>query len=198
MNKTLDYYNQNVNEFIESTINVEFCFTQNKFLNELEQGATILDFGCGSGRDTKYFMERGYQVTAIDGSVELCKRASEYTGITVKHMLFQELDETEVYDGVWACSSILHLPYDELKVVMKKIATALKENGILYTSFKYGETSGERHGRYFTNMTEVSFKTMLEEIQCFDLVEYWVTGDVRPGRADEKWLNVLLRKSDLK
>ncbi len=194
MNKTLDYYNQNALQFIESTINVDFCFTQNKFLNELKDGAIILDFGCGSGRDTKYFMDKGYKVTAIDGSIELCNYASEYTGIAVKHMMFDELDEIDSYDGVWACSSILHLPYDELKKVMNKIFIALKEKGILYTSFKYGEAAGERDGRYFTNMTERLLQKFLDEIQCFELVEYWVTGDVRPRREDEKWLNVLLRK----
>ncbi|MBO3282402.1 class I SAM-dependent methyltransferase, partial [Intestinimonas butyriciproducens] len=72
------------------------------------------DFGCGSGRDTKYFLNRGFQTEATDGSAELVKIASEYTGIQVKQMLFQELDENNIYDGIWACSSILHLTRGEL------------------------------------------------------------------------------------
>ena len=113
-NKTLDYYNQNAESFIQGTVSVDFKETQDKFLQSLT-GKTILDFGCGSGRDTKYFIESGYAVTAIDGSEELCKSASAYTGIQVKHMLFQDLNEVDCYDGIWACSSILHLPKEELK-----------------------------------------------------------------------------------
>ena len=105
---TLDYYNKNAKKFISGTISVDFGIVQNRFLDKLHPGAEILDYGCGSGRDTKYFLEQGCKVTAIDGSQELCKLASEYTGIPVKHMLFQDLDEKEAYDGIWACSSILH------------------------------------------------------------------------------------------
>ena len=119
-NQTLAYYNTNAEAFTESTLNVDFVAIQNKFLNKLNKGDYILDFGCGSGRDTKYFLEQGYLVDAIDGSEELCKMASSYTGIDVKHMLFQELQEVEKYDAIWACSSILHLPYEELVSVMKK------------------------------------------------------------------------------
>lgn len=85
--KTIKYYNEYAKQFAENTANVEFRHMQNLFLDKLQEGAYILDFGCGSGRDTKYFLEQGYQVDAIDGSAELCKLASELTGIEVKHML---------------------------------------------------------------------------------------------------------------
>ena len=89
--KTLNYYDEKTQEFIESTVNVDFKETQDKFLQLLEPKTHILDFGCGSGRDTKYFLEQGFIVTAIDGSAELCKFASALTGIEVKQMFFQEL-----------------------------------------------------------------------------------------------------------
>lgn len=117
-NNTLAYYDNHADEFYKSTVNVEFDTMQNRFLVKLKEGAYILDFGCGSGRDTKYFLEHGYSVDAIDGSKELCKLASEYTGIEVKNMFFQELSEADKYDGIQACSSILHLPIDELDEVM--------------------------------------------------------------------------------
>ncbi len=192
-NKTLDYYNQNAESFIQGTVSVDFKETQDKFLQSLT-GKTILDFGCGSGRDTKYFIESGYAVTAIDGSEELCKSASAYTGIQVKHMLFQDLDEVDCYDGIWACSSILHLPKEELKIVSQKMSRALKQNGIIYTSFKYGNFEGERNGRYFTDFTLDEFKDFISDVKDIAIEEYWITGDVRPGREDEKWLNLILRK----
>ena len=193
-NETLDYYNKNAPQFISSTANVDFTQTQNHFLKLLPPGSLILDFGCGSGRDTKYFLSKGYCVDAIDGSVELVKAASEYTGINVRHMFFQELEEHSKYDGIWACSSILHLSKEELIDVFDRMSEALKSDGILYTSFKYGDFEGMRNGRYFIDMTETSFGEILEKCPILKLEEQWITGDVRPGRVEEKWLNIILQK----
>ena len=192
--ETLSYYNANAQTFLESTINVDFSSVQTKFLDKLHKDAFILDFGCGSGRDTKYFLDRGYTVEAIDGSEELCKLASIYTGIEVKHMLFQDLQEVDKYDAIWACSSILHLPYADLVDVMRKMVTALKDNGLIYTSFKYGTFEGMRNGRYFIDMTEDSLEKLLQDVDGLEVEETWVTSDVRPGRDEEKWLNLFLRK----
>ena len=191
---TLDFYNRNARDFISNTILVDFRATQDRFLTYLGLNAQILDFGCGSGRDTKYFLEHGFQVTAIDGSEELCRLASEYTGIEVKQMLFQELKDINHYDGIWACSSILHLQKTELKQVLKKMEQALRSNGIVYTSFKYGTFEGERNGRYFTDMTEETFADMLKNVEGLVVEEQWITTDVRPGRGEERWLNLILRK----
>lgn len=193
-NKTINYYNKKSKDFIESTVNVDFTITQQKFINKLQDGSHIIDFGCGSGRDTKYFLDKGFQVTAIDGSIELCKYASEFTGLNVKHMYFQELCDVELYDAVWACSSILHLSYYELKDVMFKMITSLKNGGIIYTSFKYGNFEGERNGRYFIDMDNEKFENFINEFPDITIEELWVTGDVRPGRSKEQWLNVILRK----
>ena len=192
--KTLNYYDEKTQEFIESTVNVDFKETQDKFLKLLAPKAHILDFGCGSGRDTKYFLEQGFLVTAIDGSAELCKFAGALTGIEVKQMFFQELSEIETYDGIWACSSILHLPYAELKDVFLKMVRAVKNDGVIYTSFKYGNFEGYRKERYFTDMDEASFAEFIKDFPEIEVEELWVTGDVRPGRSSEKWLNLILRK----
>lgn len=194
MKETIDYYNSHAKSYIDSTVDVEFSETQERFLGYLSPGARILDFGCGSGRDTKYFLGRGFLVDAVDGSEEFVKRAGAYTGIKVRQLLFQELDEQNRYDGIWACSSILHLPLGELEDVFGRMARALVADGILYTSFKYGTAEGMRNGRYFTDMTEEKMGHLLEKTGVFETVEMWVTSDVRPGRADEKWLNMILRK----
>ncbi len=197
MDNTLEYYNRNAEEFVQGTLSVDFTATQERFLAKLLVGVCILDFGCGSGRDTKYFLDKGYQVDATDGSEELCKLASEYTGTNVRQMLFEELDESEKYDGIWACSSILHLDKRSLKDVLRKMAAALKTNGVVYTSFKYGDFEGERNGRYFTDFTPEAFGEYLQGVPELQMEEYWITGDVRPGRGEEKWLNMILRKSDI-
>ena len=193
-NMTLEYYNRNAADFTAGTLNVDFQENQNRFLKMLNRGDLILDFGCGSGRDTKYFLEHGMRVEAIDGSIELCMIASGYTGIEVRNMLFQELDEHERYDAIWACSSILHLPKKELKGVLQKMICALKPDGIIYTSFKYGEFEGERNGRFFVDFTETSFSNFIKDIPSIRLKSEWVTDDVRPGRGNEAWLNLILQK----
>lgn len=193
---TLNYYNQNADTFVKNTVYVDFKETQDKFLSFLKRGDRVLDFGCGSGRDTKYFLEKGMEVDALDGSAELCRFASTYTGITVKQCLFEEFTEMEKYAGIGACSSILHLSKDSLKCVMRCMVDALVPGGIIYTSFKYGEFEGERNGRYFTDFTLESFRKFVKDIGDIKLKESWITGDVRSGRGEEKWLNVVLEKTN--
>lgn len=194
MNTTINYYNLNAKNFIENTQNADMHLAQETFLQLLPGSASILDFGCGSGRDTKYFLEKGYQVAATDGSAELCRLAGSFTGIKVKKMLFQDLDASGKYEGIWACSSILHLSKKELLPVIRKMCDALKDNGVIYTSFKYGDFEGERNGRYFTDFTEDTFDKFIKVIPELTIEEEWITSDVRPGRGEEKWLNLILRK----
>lgn len=194
MQTTIDYYEQKAKSFIEGTLNVNFTEIQEVFLELLPEKAVILDFGCGSGRDTKYFLEQGYSVDATDGSLEICKAASDYTGIKVKHMYFHELDECEKYNGIWACASVLHLKKQELPEIIQKMSTATKKNGIIYLSFKYGDFEGERNGRYFTDMTEETMSDLLRNFPELKVDKQWITGDVRAGRGDERWLNMILRK----
>ena len=190
----LTYYNTDAKDFVQGTVAVDFHITQDRFLAQLAAGASILDFGCGSGRDTKYFLQHGFAVEATDGSKELCKLASEYTGISVKQMLFDELEAVEKYDGIWACASILHLAWIDLVIVMQKMVRAVKDGGVIYTSFKYGQFTGERNGRFFTDLDEEGLARLLKEVGGLAVKELWITGDVRPGRGEEKWLNVLLTK----
>ncbi len=192
---TLSYYKKNIQNFVKNTINADMKFNQRKFLDRIPEFGRILDFGCGSGRDAKVFLDLGYEVEAVDGCRELCEIAAAYVGIPVRQMDFLELDAWERYDGIWACASILHLPYEEIKAVMKKMAAALKENGVVYVSFKYGEFEGWRNGRYFTDMTEDRVRRLVEETKGMLVEEIWVTADVREGRGDERWVNGVGRKN---
>ena len=194
MNTTIEYYENNAESFSQGTLNVDFSDVQNRFASLMPDGAFILDFGCGSGRDTKYFLGRGFKVDAVDGSENLCKIATENTGMQVRNMLFSDLDADEIYDGIWACSSILHLPKVELRDVFRRMIRALKKDGYIYTSFKYGETEGIRKGRYFTDFTEETFREFIREMPETEVIDEWLSADVRPGRSEEKWLNLILKK----
>lgn len=189
--ETLSFYDRNASNFASGTTDADMADTRSRFTASLPLKGLILDFGCGSGRDTKAFLESGFRVDAIDGSEELCSIATAYTGIPVKQMLFNELDAQNQYDGIWACASILHLPKTELADVLRRIEEALKPQGILYASFKYGDYEGLRNGRYFTDFTEESLKAFWDQATSMQVFDLWITNDVRPGREEEQWINLL-------
>lgn len=192
-NQTLEYYEKNADAYVRDTVSVDFRNVQERFIQALH-GKRILDYGCGSGRDTKYFLESGFDVDAMDGCLEFCRSASAYTGSEVKHMLFQDLDAVNMYDGIWACSSILHVSRTDLHIVFEKMITAMHEQGVIYTSFKYGTFEGERNGRYFTDFTIEAFQEFISDHDSLVIEDYWLSGDVRKGREEERWLNLILRK----
>lgn len=193
---TLSYYESNARSFADATSDVEFSAIQRRFTSLLAPGATILDLGCGSGRDTRAFLDAGFDVTATDSSEELCRIASKLCGIHVRNKLFQDLADINAYDGVWACSSILHLPKGQLADVMHRISRALKPRGVVYASFKHGDFEGLRNGRHFTDFTEPALRGFLESTAPELAIEQlWTTSDARPEKRDDPWLNVILRKT---
>ena len=191
---TLEYYRVNAEAFSKATVGVDFSEMANRFLELLPPGAAILDLGCGSGRDSLYFLKRGFRVTAADGSPEMCRIASRNTGLQVRTLLFGNLDYENAFDGIWACASLLHLPAEKLGPVFRKAERALRPRGVMYASFKYGTFSGMRNGRFFTDFTARSFKSLLGKHSGMIIEDSWISGDARPDRKDEKWLNLLMRK----
>ena len=100
-----------------------------------------------------------------------------------------------VLDGV-ACASLLHVPRDQLSLNIKCLAKSLKPNGVLYASFKEGETSRTVNGRQFTDLTLNRLEELMAECGMKP-VDSWRTEDQRPDRAGEFWVNVLARKSGI-
>lgn len=194
MNDTLQYYNTHAAEFTQDTQTSDMQENYVPFLRRIAPGGHILDLGCGAGRDSAQFLAKGYQVTAVDGSEALCRVAEAFIGQEVHCMLFEDIAWQNAFDGVWACSSLLHCTYAELPGILQKTADSLKPNGVLYVSFKYGAFEGMRNGRYFTNLTEARLAALLEHVPSLRLVETAISGDVRPGREQEQWLNAIMEK----
>ena len=191
--KTLEYYETNTVEFYESTVIADLTILHDKFLEQVPVGGRILDFGCGSGRDTKVFLDRGYQVDAIDGSAELSKLASQYTGIQVRCMDFFDLDAINTYNGIWACASLLHVEKQRIPDIISKLRDALVTGGVLYMSFKYGDFNEFRDERHFTDLNEELAEELLSKINGIETVDIWQSYDVRRGK-DVHWLNMMVRK----
>ena len=168
---TIEYYNKNSSSYNNMWKDINFEIPD-IFLSYLKEDAYILDLGCGVGRDSKFFQDKGYKVKAIDGSKEMCKIASEKLNMEVEQINFLDLDYHNEFEGIFACASLLHLDNEDLIIVLKKIKEALKENGILYTCFKYGEEERFEE-RYYNDMTLDKFKEITKEIKELKLIKSW-------------------------
>lgn len=191
---TIDYYNINADEYINNTYDCDMNELYKPFLAYLNKGAKILDLGCGTGRDSKAFLSMGYDMIAVDGSAKLTEFARESINSSVRCIPFTKLDYTEEFDGVWACASLLHISKEDLPEVISKIGESLKDDGVFYTSFKYGNIEYIKDDRSFSNYDEKSIKEILNDKSGFKIMEISITKDVRKNREDDKWLNVIAVK----
>ncbi|HHC7385935.1 class I SAM-dependent methyltransferase [Vibrio parahaemolyticus] len=189
----MSYYNQHAQEFFDGTINVEMESLYSQFLPLIKRGGDILDAGCGSGRDSKAFKELGFKVHAIDASEEIAKLAEKLISQPVQIITFQEFESEKSFDAIWACASLLHVPFNELPQSFLNLSKPLKEDGVFYCSFKYGNDEVERNGRQFTNLDESQLENVLANVPL-SIKTTWQTGDLREGRESEKWLNAILIK----
>ena len=192
---TLDYYNKNSKDYFNSTVNVDMISSYKDFLGLLPQGAKILDLGCGSGRDSLQFMKLGYDVTAVDGSLELAKRATKLLGKEVIVSSFEELQLEDKYDGIWACASLLHLDNNALRDVLNKLYDNLNDSGIFYMSFKYGTSEFiDENNRYFNMFTEERLIKFIEENTKYNILQINGADDSLDRINEVKWINVLCKK----
>lgn len=192
---SVKFYNDNAEDFFNSTVNADMSATYNIFEDNLsEKSGEILDLGCGSGRDSKHFLDSGFTVTALDLSPILAEKASQFIGQKVIVADMKDLNFQDRFIGIWACASLLHLKEAEVLETIKRCHRALKKDGVLYASFKYGENNYKKDGRSFTCFTRDKFLNLIERLDFYYKATF-ETGDVRPGRENEKWLNVILKKS---
>lgn len=191
--KTLNYYNQHAQTFSDSTLNVDMSALYAEFLPLIPKHGHILDAGCGSARDAMYFKQQGFTVSAFDASENIAKLASNYLLQTVEVKAFQQLNCTNMYDGIWCCASLLHVPKVELPQVFLKLQNALKPNGVLYVSFKYGTQERVHNGREFTDLNEDGLTALITHHTELKILKQWQTVDQRPERESEVWLNALIK-----
>ena len=191
---TINFYDKNAEAYAALTVTADMSRAYEKFLAYLPHGAKVLDAGCGSGRDSLFFMRQGYRVTMLDASAAMCRCAEKLTGQKALHKTFAEINFDKQFDGIWANASLLHVPEQELEKVLKILHRALKEDGVLYASWKYGEAERWDGERFYCDMTEEKLKKLLQRTGCFVCKEVWVSEDVLPLHREQPWLNVVLGK----
>ena len=195
--QTLKYYERNAESYFNATRDADLSALYERFTRRLPRGAHILDAGSGSGRDTLAFLRRGYVVGAFDSSSALSELSTRLTGVQTRVLRFQELEDEDQYDGIWACASLLHVPEAELPDAIARLVRALKPGGLLYMSFKHG--AGERvteDGRFFTDMTNSRLRCLLHDLPGVKLEELWITAGEGKFQGHGEWLNALVSKHE--
>lgn len=189
----VNYYNDNAHEFIKNTKNANMHSLYEVFLRNLK-GAKVLDLGCGSGRDSLYFSTNGYEVTAIDASFKMVEYCKNYLSCSVTHATFEDFESTELFDGIWACASLLHVKRDQIDNMIQKYVNMLNLDGIFLMSFKNRDKDFTKGGRSFTCFTETALRNQLSSIPNIDIMELFETIDVREHRDDEKWVTAIIKR----
>ena len=193
----MSYYQDHYKEYIEQTFKCDMSEQYRFFEKHLDKDTTdkrILDIGCGSGRDSLYFKSKGYEVYAIDTEEVFIKHAKE---IGIEHayqMDIRDIEYFDFFDAIWASASLLHISSKELTSVLSKCANALKDDGVMYASFKYGDFEGIRDGRYYLDLTKRALRRYLTGTGL-KIVDTLLTKDVRENN-NTSWLNVILIKED--
>jgi len=190
---SIEYYSQNASEYFENTVGIDLKDDWERFVELLPEGGSVLDLGCGSGRDSEYFISHGFDVTAMDASEEMCDLASIHIGQDVLKLTFDEIDFNDVFDGIWACASLLHVPAIKMNDIMGKVVKSLKWNGVLFMSFYYGDFEGERNGRYYTDYRTKALKELIARQHELELIDVWKEEDSKLNN-ENMWVCVLARK----
>lgn len=193
---TTGYYDRNAQAYFDATLNVDMSDFYDEFLRHILPGGRILDAGSGSGRDTLAFLKKGYEVDAFDSSPALAELSTKLTGVPTQVLRFQEFESAPLYDGIWACASLLHVPANELDDALARLLRALKPGGVLYVSVKYG--SGERladDGRHFVDFDKTGIRNLFAKFPDVTLMKTWISGGEGPLRGRDNWLNALALKA---
>lgn len=198
IDKNLDYYNNNAMAYYDESqlFNMkDICDDFLKIAN-IPEGSKILDAGCGSGRESVFFRDKGFEVTAVDGSEELVKICNEKHNLNAEVVNFADMKFNNEFDAVWCCAALLHLPEAEFEIAVANLANALKEDGTMYFSIKKlpDNFMEDTRGRTFYNvgidkMHEIFAQNNLE------LVSYYETG--KQTEKTQMFENYLLKKVDI-
>ena len=165
------------------------------FLELVAPSGRLLDAGCGAGRDTRFFIERGYVVISFDASIGMVRKCQEYPHAYCVHLSFSKIDFREEFDGVWACASLLHRPFEEAKSAVVKLATALKPKGIMFVSVRAGKGDSGENGRYFQYYDDKMVVALFAHDPRLEVLRAWHSTSLGPdGDQGNEWINVLVKR----
>lgn len=190
--KSIQYYDDNPKRFIDDTYNADMSKHHEVFEKYIKDGGSVLDLGCGSGRDSLHFSSRGYDVTSLDGSEQMVKFCRTTLTNTVVHATFESYTPEQSFDGIWACASLLHVERTEIENIIRKYINHLQPNGIFYMSFKNHSEDFDNEGRYFTCFDKIRLEKLFSQINEVEIINLTETLDVRNSKG--QWISAIIRK----
>ncbi|MES3021347.1 MAG: class I SAM-dependent methyltransferase [Pseudomonadota bacterium] len=194
--RTLAYYDRNAVQFFAGTIDHDVRQNIDALLGAIDGAGphTILDLGCGPGRDLKSFSALGHRAIGVEGSGQFCEMARGFSGCEVWQQDFVHLDlPAELFDGVFANAVLFHVPSAALPKVLADLFAALRPGGVLFSSNPRGHNeegwNGERYGSYYDLATWQAFTTAAG----FVAVDHYYRPPGLP-REQQPWLASVWRK----
>lgn len=187
------YYEDHAALYASRTVSADMTEQYERFLPLLKEEARILDVGSGSGRDASFFQRRGYEVTALEPSGNLCREIRKVFSGEIICSRIQDYRPSRKFDGIWACASLIHLEEWEILRFFEGLDQYLADNGIIYISGKNGIITGTAaDGRYFLEFREELVEKILAISRRLKLEQLWYSEDVT-GRRGFRWMNGIMR-----
>jgi SAM-dependent methyltransferase len=194
--ETLRFYQQEAERYCEKTGAISSPALPG-FLARLRPGASILELGCGSGRDTVEMLRLGYDATPTDGSPEMARQAENLLHRQVLVLEFSEIEGEANFDGVWAHACLLHVPIDYLSEVLSRIYRVLNSPGILFANFKEGVAEGrDCFRRYYNYPTFAALKGVFWQAAPWFALEIERSSGKGYDGAALQWLNCTATKNE--
>ena len=192
----INHYNKNAMKYFFDTEYIDMSDISNMFLDQLDMGDLILDAGCGVGRDTKHFIKEGYRVISFDASEKMVEICNRYPFAYCTHNTFHSIKYIEEFDGVWACASLIHLSWEELKTALQQLYNATKSKGVIYFSLKTGDyQSIKNDGKTTYLYPEKNVESFMEEtLKSEKIKNTWQNPTKKPNDSSI-WSNYLYKKA---
>lgn len=203
--QTINSYNQIAANYAAEAETRPQEIERNIFLDYLKPPGSILDVGCGSGKETAFFVQQGFQVIGIDLSQSLLKQAQLlHPELDLKLMDMRQLDfANQIFDGVWANASVLHLDRSDVLPTIREFYRVLKPHGICYVMVKVGQgeeikkdKKSQGKARFFTYFSLPEMEKYFTTVGFNIAKSYTFNGRERdPSIRDQNWLVVFGQKS---
>lgn len=195
--KTFLYYENQAVEYSSETMQMDMQDQYLPFLDNLEQGCSILDLGCGSGRDTLAFQKKGYSVTSVEPSPTMALIASENIKQKVEIRCCYNLNYDNSFDGIWACASLLHCPKTETISAFESLVLALKPGGYAYISLKEGDGEFlDDFNRFISLYQEAEVIEYFSMIKNITIIKIW-NKKTMLRNSSQSWINILIKKDSM-
>jgi SAM-dependent methyltransferase len=196
--ETLAHYERDAEAFWQGTQHHDVSQNRAAFLAQIDAPPplSLLDFGCGPGRDLRYFASLGHEAVGLDGCARFCEMARAHSGCEVLHQDFLRLSlERARYHGIFANASLFHVPSQALAGVLGQLRDSLKARGVLFSSNPHGHNEeGWSGGRYACFHDLATWRRHLEAAGFLELAHYY-RPEHKP-RPQQPWLATVWRVKD--